>query len=193
MFDTRGILPASVLVLAGMVVTNVAAASQSCQGSYAATILHPLPAQIVVGLDIHDRSPRNLRLAERFLAGVRDAGIAAGAQPNVLLHVSTSRLDAASSRSSGVELSYSGLYGLQGGGQPRLPALPTAGVTAQPPPPAQPDLFVRVDATEGEATRIAWVASVQCRMVGSDEGQLAQDLGHVIGSALGQRIDRRAF
>ena len=106
-----------------------------------------------------------------------------------MLHVSTSRLGEAPSRSSpGVEFNYSSLYGLQGGGQPKLPALPTTGIAAQPPPPAQPHLFVRVDATEGEATRISWVASVQCRMVGSDEGQLAQDLGRVIGSALGQRI-----
>jgi hypothetical protein len=28
-------------------------------------------------------------------------------------------------------------------------------------------------------------------MIASDEGQLAQDLGRVIGSALGQRVERR--
>ena len=72
MFDTRSmslLLPASVLVLAALVLTNVATAAQTCQGSYAATLLHPLPAQIVLGLDVHDRSPRNLRLAEEIPGG----------------------------------------------------------------------------------------------------------------------------
>jgi len=52
-------------------------------------------------------------------------------------------------------------------------------------------LFLRIDATEGTATRISWVASIQCRMVGSNEGRLAQDLGRILGGALGQRIERR--
>jgi hypothetical protein len=186
-----GCLYIALITLASISSTTAAG---SCQGTYAATPLQPLPAQVVVGLDIHDRSPRNLRLAERFLAGVREAGVATGAQPSVLLHVSTSRLGDGSSQSSrGSEKSYPELFGLQGGGQPKLPALPATGVTAPRSPPGQPLLFMRVDATAGEATRISWVASVQCRMVGSDEGQLAQDLGRVIGSALGQRIERRTL
>lgn len=180
------------IALTTLALISSATAAGSCQGTYAATLLQPLPVQIVVGLDIHDRSPRNLRLAERFLAGVREAGVATGAQPNVRLHVSTSRLgDTPSQSSRGSEKSYPELFGLQGGGQPKLPALPATGVTAPRSPPAQPLLFLRADATEGQATRSLWVASVQCQMVGSDEGQLAQDLGRVIGSALGQRIERR--
>ena len=182
------------LGLVGMLSPNGAAATQTCQGTYVATLLQPLPTHIVVGLDIHDRSPRNLKLTERFLAGVRESGVAVGAEPNVLLHVNTSRLgDYSSQRDRGAERSYSELSGIQGGIQPRLPTLPGNRFAAPRSPPAPPLLFLRVDATEGNATRILWVASVQCGMISSDEGQLAQDLGRVIGGALGQRIERRPF
>jgi len=58
---------------------------------------------------------------------------------------------------------------------------------------AQPLLALRVDATEGKNTRIAWIASLQCQVTGSDEGKVAQELGRVIGSALGKRVERQAF
>ena len=60
---------------------------QTCRGSLSATLLQPLPTSIVAGLDIHDRSARNLQLADRFMIGVRDTGVAVGPQPNLLLHV----------------------------------------------------------------------------------------------------------
>ena len=44
-----------------------ASAAPSCQGTYAATSLQPLPERVVVDLDIRDRSQRNLMLADRFL------------------------------------------------------------------------------------------------------------------------------
>ena len=84
------LLAASVMALGGG-----ASAAPSCQGTYAATSLQPLPEQVVVDLDIRDRSRRNLMLADRFLRGVREAGVAVGQDANVLLHVSTSRLGSA--------------------------------------------------------------------------------------------------
>jgi hypothetical protein len=106
-----------------------AAALPSCVGSYAATAIRPLPARMAVSLDVRDRSPRNLRLADHSLEGLRNAGVSVASPPNVVLHVRTSRLD------------------------------------------------------DG--------ATVQCQMVGSDEDRLAQELGKVIGGALGQRIERQ--
>jgi hypothetical protein len=50
-----------------------------------------------------------------------------------------------------------------------------------------------MDATVGTDTRSAWIASVQCRMTGSDEGDVAQELGRVIGGALGKKVERQAF
>jgi hypothetical protein len=151
---------------------------------------------MVVDLDIRDRSQRNLMLADRFLRGVREAGVMVGQDANVVLHVSTSRLGETSAGTNrSAERSYSELGGLAGGGmRPSLPPLPVTGKTASRPAPAsQPLLVVRVDATEGKNTRIAWIASVQCRMTGSDEGRLAQELGSVIGGVLGKRVERQSF
>jgi hypothetical protein len=185
------LLAASVMVWCGG-----ASATPSCQGTYAATSLQPLPERIVVDLDIRDRSRRNLMLADRFLRGAREAGIAVGPDANVLLHVSTSRLGETSSGATrGAERTYSELGGLAGGGmRPELPPMPATGTRAsRPAPTAQPLLVLRMDATVGTDTRSAWIASVQCRMTGSDEGDVAQELGRVIGGALGKKVERQAF
>ena len=180
------------LVLAALVCASQAAAMGTCEGTYAATLLQPLPEHITAGIDIHNRSPRNLDLGERFLAGVHDAGVAVGAMPNLLLHVTTSRLDATSTGSGrGEERSFSEMSGLQGGPHVGLPPNPGTRLTTPRAPVAPPLLIIRVDATVGETTRIAWVASVQCSRTGTDDAQLARDLGRVIGGALGQRIERR--
>jgi hypothetical protein len=63
---------------------------QTCRGSLSATLLQPLPTSVVADLDIHDRSARNLKLADHFMIGVRDTGVAVGPQPNLLLHVDMS-------------------------------------------------------------------------------------------------------
>ena len=185
------LLAASVMVWCGG-----ASATPSCQGTYAATLLQPLPERMVVDLDIRDRSRRNLMLADRFLRGAREAGIAVGPDANVLLHVSTSRLGETSSGATrGAERTYSELGGLAGGGmRPELPPMPATGTRAsRPAPTAQPLLVLRMDATVGTDTRSAWIASVQCRMTGSDEGDVAQELGRVIGGALGKKVERQAF
>ena len=174
----------------GMIVASwaggAAAAMPSCQGTYAATLLQPLPERIVAGLDIHDLSPGNQKLADRFLKGLHDAGVATGPQPNVLLHVSSSVLDGTQTpRDTGQEQSYRGLSALDGGIRHPLPRTGDTRTQA-----SRPVLFLRVDATEGQAMRISWVASVQCRRTGIDDGDLAEDLGHLIGGALGQRIPR---
>ena len=173
-----------------------ASAAPNCQGTYAATSLQPLPERVVVDLDIRDRSPRNLMLADRFLRGVREAGVVVGQGANVLLHVSTSRLGETSSGATrGAERSYSELGGLAGGGmRPSLSPLPATSMRAsRSAPGAQPLLALRVDATESKNTRIAWIASLQCQMTGSDDGGVAQELGRVIGGVLGKGVERQAF
>lgn len=79
--------------------------------------------------------------------------------------------------------------------RPRLVPLPATGMKASRSAPAgQLLLALRVDATEGKNTRIAWIASLQCQMTGRpDDGSVAQELGRVIGGALGKRVERQAF
>jgi hypothetical protein len=185
---------ATVLVGSVMVWCGAASATPGCQGTYTAASLRPLPARLVVDLDIRDRSERNLMLADRFLGGVREAGIAVGQDANVLLHVKTSRLgETPSGPSRRAERTYPELGGLAGGGmQPELPPMPATGMrTSRSAPTAPPLLVLRVDATVGKGT--AWVASMQCRMTGSDEGGVAQELGRVVGGSLGKRVERQAF
>ena len=194
--DQAAAWTAALLVAGVMSWCGEANAAPGCQGTYAATSLQPLPERVVLDVDIRDRSARNLMLADRFLSGVREAGIAVGQDANVSLHVSTSRLGETSSGAPrGAERTYSELGGLAGGGmRPQLPPMSAPGMrTSRPAPAAQPLLTLRVDATVGEGTRIAWIASVQCRMTGSDEGRVAQELGRVIGGALGKRVERQAF
>jgi hypothetical protein len=182
------------LAVVGMALSHQAIATETCQGSYATALLHPLPPRMVVGVDILDRTPRNVDLSQRFLAGIRDAGVAVGAQPNVLRHITASTLGKASTQSGrGTAQSQSGMFGLQGGLQPGPPALPSTGFAASRSPPAPPLLFFRADATAVPSTRVAWIASIQCQMTSSNEGQLAEDLGRVVGSALGERTERRPF
>jgi len=195
MFDKglAHLLLATISGLIGMAWTVGATATQTCQGSYTTALLQPLPPHIVVGLDIHDRSPRNLTLAERFLEGVRGAGVAVGAQPNVLLHVNVSHLGETSAKPErGSVPSYSEFSGPHGGLEPELPALPSTGLTTPRSPPSPPLMFVRVDATVGNSPRISWLAAVQCKMSGQND-QFAEDLGRLVGNTLGKRTERRPF
>lgn len=182
------------VTVAGMLAIGLASgatAMPTCEGTYAAQLLRPLPAHIVVGLDIHDPSADHLRLAERFLAGIRGAGVTVGPQPNVLLSITSSRLDISSTQpAGGAEQNYQGFTGLQDSYQQGLPTIPDSHLTTPSSPPAPPLLIFRVEATEGKAASVSWVANVRCQMVGTDDGARAEGLGRAIGSALGRRIDR---
>ena len=180
-------LGALVLALPG-----TASALPNCEGTYAATPIQPLPAALSVGLDIHDASPENQSLARQFLAGVGSVGVAVGPQPNVLLHVTASILGGGTSRSSTpTEQYYPGLSAFQGGINPAPPVIPRTGTVTGRGSSGASLLIIRIDATEAQSTRVSWVASIQCQRTGGDDGQLAYELGRVIGGTLGQRIERR--
>lgn len=165
---------------------------ESCSGSYAATILHPLPAPLVIGLVIGDDSPRNVDLASRFKAGLQRAGIAVNGVSNakMTLRVTVSGRDglddADRTRQSG-----SGFSWWNGGADPQLPGQSAFGGTRQAPVP--PTLRLRAEIRRSQADPVAWVATLQCAMQGSDERQLAYDIGTVIGRAIGHRVERKAF
>ncbi len=182
------------IALIAIVWSGGASAMGSCDGSYSANLLHALPDRPVVGLDVRNPSPRNQRLADRFLAGIRTAGVATGTNPNVMLHVTTSQIiDTVGGSARRPERRSAGLSALQSGNLRTLPAMPGNRITTPRPSRTSPLLDLRVDATRSNESRISWVAHVQCRATGRDEGQLAQDLGRVIGGALGRRIDRRGL
>lgn len=196
MRDHRRLLLVMLFALVLLSPNHGAFATSTCQGSYAAALLKPLPQHIVIDLDVRNRTPRNLALAQRFLAGARDAGVAVGPRANVLLHITTSHFGGDTSPITPRSMpSSSELAGLQGGQQAQvaLPTLPSTGLITGRQPPAAPLLFMRVDATVVGSSGIAWVASIQCQEIGSDDEQRSEDLGRLVGSTLGTRTERRPF
>jgi hypothetical protein len=180
------------LLAAGL--AGSAGATETCQGTFAAELLHPLPAPVVAGLDIHDQSPDHSQLGERFLAGMRSAGVDVGPRPNVLLSITSSRLGIPPDQpDSRAEQDATPPSGLQGGVQQSLPAMPETRIGTTVSPPSPPTAIYRVEAKEPSAAEISWVANVQCQMLGTDDGAAAEDLGRVIGGALGKRIERGPF
>lgn len=165
-----------------------AMAMQSCEGTVAATPLHPLPETIVVGLDLRDASPRALQLAEKFKAGLKLANVATGPEANVLLYVAGSSLGDGGGRGGMSERSYSGMSVFQGGMDPGSPQMPAGRLRGAKTRPSLPTLFIRAEATVVGTKRVAWVASIQCQQTGPDEDRLAVDLGRVIGGVLGKQV-----
>ncbi len=167
-------------------------AMDSCSGSYAATILHPLPAPLVVGLVIGDDSPRNVDLAARFKAGMQRAGITVSSVSNAQM---TLRVTVSGREGGGnggrPQQSGAGFSWWNGGADPQLPGQSEFGGTRQDAVPMT--LRLRAEIRRSQADPVAWVATLQCAMQGSDERQLAYDIGTVIGRAIGHRVERKAF
>jgi hypothetical protein len=197
MIQKYSLIAAAGVLIAGVLAAGLAGragATETCSGTFAAELLHPLPERVVAGLDIRDQSPDHLALGRRFLAGMRTAGVTVGPAPNVLLSITSSRLEIGTDQPDGrAERDATAPPGLQGGVQQGLPAMPDThmGETASPPSP--PTAIYRVEAREPSARRISWVANVQCQLLGTDDGAAAEDLGRVIGGALGRRIEREPF
>jgi hypothetical protein len=184
-----GLIAATGLLAARL--TGTAVAMSTCEGTYAAESLRPLPAKMVVDVDIRDPSPDHQRMSARFLEGLRAAGITVGQQPNVRLSITSARLDTGSDQFEDAAVKRSPDFaGMHGGVEVQMPAIPEAHIGRPPPPPSPPLLLIRVEATENQAQHGSWVANVQCHMVGTDDGAFAEDLGRLIGDTLGKRVER---
>jgi hypothetical protein len=183
------------IAVGGMLVFTLvgkAPAMQSCDGTYSAMSLRPLPGHIVVGLDVLNPTAENRKLAERFLAGIRKAGIEVGPRPTVMLHVTRTGLEALWNRPNGPSADeYRGAGSNQLSQLSGTPEIPDARFGTPRPTTSPPQLSLRVDATETSASKISWTATIQCRMIGTDGGGRAEALGVVVGEALGRRIALR--
>ena len=189
----RSLPEAALLILAAAAWTGPAHGMESCEGTYAAMALHPLPAAVTVGLESRSQLPSSQTMAERLIAGLRTAGVAIGADPSVSLRVSTARFDPSAGSPDTAGGGASDLSGLEGGVQVKLPDIPAERL-ARPPMPSQPPmLFMRVEATPKGDKVPAWVMTLQCRITGTDDGRRAEDLGHLVGTVLGKRVERAPF
>ena len=136
-----------------------------------------------------NRSPDTQMLAERFTAGLRLADVAVGPKPNVLLYVSGSMLGDASGHGGGASRTYRDMSVFNGGKTHALPSMPSGQLSAAQTPPRPPTLFIKVQATVTGATRVAWVATIQCQRTGPNDGLLATELGQLVGGILGKRVE----
>jgi hypothetical protein len=173
--------------------TGHASAMGSCEGSIGALLLAPMPAKPAVTLDIANPSPTARKMAGRFMEGMRLAGIATGPKSNVSLRVTTARFDLTPPEPAPPrESDESDLSGLAGGVPITMPQMPSRRMNERP-AASPPMLFMRVEATPAGAKQAAWIATLQCKITGTDDGQRAEDLGHLIGGLFGQRLERRLF
>ena len=167
-------------------------AIDSCSGTYSATLLRPLPSPLVVGLVIQDDSPRNIDLAARFNAGLQKAGIAVTGAANVQLTLRvTLSNDASLGDAAPVPSSDSSSSWWNGGANLQLPGQSRFGGNRQS--PALVTVRLRAEIRRSPTEPVAWVGTLRCAMQGSDEQQLAYDIGTVIGGAIGQRADQISF
>jgi hypothetical protein len=181
----RLVLPLFLAVAA----SPAAMAMQSCNGTVAATALQAIPEHPTVGLDTRDNSPDTQKLAQGFIAGLRLAGVAVESKPNVLLYVTGSMLDDGSGRGGGSARTYSNLSVFNSGKMPALPPMPSEPLRGARTPPSLPMLSIKAQATVSGSDRVAWVALIQCKRTGPNDGQLATELGQLVGGILGKRVE----
>jgi hypothetical protein len=185
-------LSAAWLAMVAVAAAHPGWAMGSCSGTYAATLLRPLPAPLVVGLVLRDDSPRNVDLASRFTAGMQQAGIAVTGVANMQLTLVVTLSDNSGFGDAAPAPQSDGSFGWWNGGVDRqLPDASRFGGSRQTPGPVT--VRLRAELRPSLADPVAWVATLRCTMQGSDERQLAYDIGTVIGGAIGRRVEQTSF
>jgi hypothetical protein len=167
-----------------------ARAFPGCDGALAATSLQPLPTPLVVAMDIHDQSPRNLALAERFKSGLNAAHVATEGAATVFLHVdadvAAGGFGSTEHRMPAKELEWGGV-GLSKS-MPGMSRRLSRG-TGLP-----PTLSLRVDVTLPRKPEYLWVATLRCELTGmGDDGDRAETIGRLIGGAIGKTVRGQQF
>ncbi len=176
-------------LLLAIAASPAAMAMQGCDGTVAATSLQAIPEHPTVGLDVRDNSPQTQKLAQRFIAGLRLAGVTVESKPNVLLYVTGSTLDGGSGHGGGSARTYSDLSVLNGGKMPKPPPMPSEQLRGRRTSPQVPMLSIKAQATVSGSDRVGWVALIQCKRTGSNDGQFATELGQLVGGILGKRVE----
>jgi hypothetical protein len=179
-----------------------ACAMDTCSGQYSAALLHPLPAPMVVGLQLSNPSDRNVSLAKAFTNGMREAGLVVTGTPTVQLSLTAQVLGQGGGSTSGGGLnpgggtqsgasswSGGGASSLQGGQNPALPDFPDSSIFAPQQPVQSALLVLRVEARNTQDNTLSWIAVVQCTMQGTDDQTRAYELGHLVGGSIGKRLD----
>jgi hypothetical protein len=155
------------------ILSGAAEASRDCPGTYQSSSLSQLPAAASVQIQIVNQTPTNLRLAERFAAGLSSAGVAVNPQGNVTLNL-VFTVGSASAAAGRPYQDFGWADNLAESGSGFGPGT-TLNMTAQ--------------VTDTTTAQIDWISSLSCTIQTDDLGALAEYLGAVVGRSLGQSTD----
>lgn len=179
---SRGALALGVLTaaFASPVFVPAAQALQSCTGIYEGAALDTIPTPNVVQYDVGAETQTATAIANRFLAGMQAAGVVFSGQPTTQLNVT-----AAVTPPTGAN-----------GGTPPAPGTYTGfGWAAQSGAGAASiigaSLSMSFTLTNIQTASLDWSGDVSCIIQTDDRGLLAEQIGQVIGRALGQNFIKR--
>ncbi len=176
-----------------------AGAAEVCPGKVASTVLHPLPAPLIVTLTLKDASGAGRGVSRDFGDGLRSAGQRVGAPANARLSLSYRTLSEADNsyrrhqqdfnQPGGPDSGWSDWSGsnapwLRGGETAALPDFPRYDMF-HPRPPGQPGTVVlRAELRNARTGVLDWVGMVQCVPRESGRHSLAWQLGALTGRAM---------
>lgn len=204
MLSRRGAAAALALGAAMLLaITASAVAMESCTGQYSATSLQPLPQPAIIGLDLHSSTPVNASLGQAFTRGMREAGVQVSGTPTARISVTWQAVGQGAGNPSGAGLGTGGgagwqtwsggaRGGLQGGMSAALPDFPDARMFAPRQSARSALLMLRAEVRKVGSQSVAWVATVQCTVQSADSELLANQLGRLLGGAIGRRVSQGA-
>lgn len=194
-------------MLLSLALATPAAGMNACTGQYSAVALSPLPTPTVISLDLSGSTVTAPDLARAFTRGMQDAGQQVGSPSNAVLTLSWSVIGqgggSGNSGDGGTGTPFAGGNAadwsnwsgsnsawLQGGATAALPGIPSYSMFS-PKPTAQAALLVmRAQVRPSGAAVAAWIATLQCTIQAVDNTQLAYQLGHLLGAAIGREINQ---
>ena len=192
-------LAVTVMTGFGLGTGGTARAMDSCSGSYSATLLKPLAAPTIVGIDLSDNSDVTARLAQAFSGGMQDAGVTVSGSPTVMLRLSYQVVGQGGSTPGSGAMTQAGdpqtgwsswsggqTAALQGGITLAMPDIPNYDMFVPNQPAQSGLLMLRAEARNTGAETPAWIAVLQCTVQTTDNLMLARQLGYVLGGAVGK-------
>ncbi len=164
--------------LGGAWASSAHAAGVCSNGTIGTSLLHPLPATIVIAMQEPVDNAPNPTLAQRFVSGLQSTGIAVSQQGNMTLSLAVSL---AAPKPGGVSGKYKGFDWVVG--MPRPGQEPRSVLGAK--------LSLSATLTDSRYSTQSWLMTIQCVVQTDDSGALAQDIGALIARNIGQHFTKK--
>jgi hypothetical protein len=151
-----------------------------CTGVYSGGALHALPSPVVVQVQSMLNSQALIALQDRFLSGLRRAGVSFEGTPTLLMNVTAA---VTPPNATAAALPQTGSYtGFGWAGDTSATATSVIGGT----------LNMSLTLTNAATYETNWVGTVSCTVQTNDKPLLAEQIGELLGRNFGQNfIERR--